>query len=243
MHLYFVLNHREGLTLPIHYNHLLQATLYNSMEPQLANFLHNQGYSSNKRVFKLFAFSKLTGNFKLDQQTNTIKYGEVTKLTVSSPLDDVCQSLANELLLNPNLRLGQQRVIVDRIELKKYQISTKTIRVKTLSPIVVYSTLLRPDGRKYTCYFQAGEPMYNELITNNLRKKYNALFGAEPPDGEVSIKSIGPTKMRINKYKNFIIKGYEGKFVLTGPEELLQLSVDCGLGSKNSQGFGCIEII
>jgi len=43
-------------------------------------------------------------------------------------------------------------------------------------------------------------------------------------------------------YKNTIIKGYSGKMVVTGPIELLQMAVDAGLGSKNGQGFGCVEL-
>ena len=30
---------------------------------------------------------------------------------------------------------------------------------------------------------------------------------------------------------------------MTGPKELLELGLSTGLGNKNSQGFGCIEII
>ena len=30
---------------------------------------------------------------------------------------------------------------------------------------------------------------------------------------------------------------------MTGPQPLLQMAVDCGLGSKKSQGFGCVEVV
>ncbi len=50
-------------------------------------------------------------------------------------------------------------------------------------------------------------------------------------------------RMKIINYKDTIIKGYTGKLRLSGPKELLQLAVDGGIGSKNSQGFGCVEVI
>ena len=36
------------------------------------------------------------------------------------------------------------------------------------------------------------------------------------------------------------IKGWAGDFRLEGPEELLQTALDCGLGAKNSSGWGCV---
>jgi len=106
----------------------------------------------------------------------------------------------------------------------------------------VFSTLLRPDGRKYTCYFQPEEPDYDLLVENNLRKKYHAYYGKEAPKGEVKVKRIGEIRQDLVNYKDTIIKGYSGKMVITGPKELMQMAVDAGLGSKNGQGFGCVEV-
>lgn len=38
------------------------------------------------------------------------------------------------------------------------------------------------------------------------------------------------------------LKGWNGVFRLKGPKALLQKAVDCDLGSKNSAGFGCVEV-
>lgn len=45
------------------------------------------------------------------------------------------------------------------------------------------------------------------------------------------------------KYKGFIVKSYSGRLFLEGPRSLLQMAVAAGLGSKNSQGFGCVKIV
>jgi len=34
-----------------------------------------------------------------------------------------------------------------------------------------------------------------------------------------------------------------GNILLRGPSALLQLALDAGIGSKNSQGFGCIVML
>jgi len=48
--------------------------------------------------------------------------------------------------------------------------------------------------------------------------------------------------MRPVNYRNSVIKGYTGVVELSGPKELLHMTVDAGVGSKNSQGFGCMEM-
>lgn len=43
------------------------------------------------------------------------------------------------------------------------------------------------------------------------------------------------------KYQDIIVKGASGTFDITGDSHLLWLALEAGLGSKNAQGFGCIE--
>ena len=65
----------------------------------------------------------------------------------------------------------------------------------------------------------------------------------EAPEDDVIIEPIGENKMSIINYKGFIIKGYMGRFYMKGPKILLQMGVEAGIGSKNSQGLGCVKII
>ncbi len=191
----------------------------------------------------MYTFSKLIGNYYLDRTKAEMVFKNKIKLIVSSPLDDFCQSFANGLLAKGCLRIGAKEIEIEKIFVKKQLVENDSVMVKTLSPIVVYSTLYKANGSKYTCYFQPGEPDYNCLIENNLRKKYYALYGSEASKEKIEIKTRGRMKLNIVKYKNIIIKGYSGRLFLKGPESLLQMAVESGLGSKNSQGFGCIEII
>ncbi|MEW6623532.1 MAG: CRISPR-associated endoribonuclease Cas6 [Bacillota bacterium] len=228
--------------MPIHYNYTVQGAIYNSIDKELAAFLHDQGFTVGSRNFKMFSFSRLNGSFRIQDKSNTITFADEVRLVISSPINDFCQSLVNILLTRGFVLFGENRVKVKKVYLKKMEVSGEKVVVKTLSPIVLYSTLLRPDGRKYTCYFQPGDPDYEHLLAENLRKKYQAIYGKDAPWGDVKVKSIGRPKLAVIKYKDFIIKGYSGKLELRGPQELLQIGVDSGLGSKNSQGFGCVEI-
>jgi len=48
---------KEPVILLLHYNHMVQSMIYSSISAELADFLHNQGFTHGKRAFKLFTFS------------------------------------------------------------------------------------------------------------------------------------------------------------------------------------------
>jgi len=49
--------------------------------------------------------------------------------------------------------------------------------------------------------------------------------------------------MVIRKFKGTVVKGWHCVLGLEGPRDLLQLALDAGLGSKNSQGWGCVDLL
>jgi len=239
------------ITIPIHYNHLIQSAIYGALDNDYADFLHDTGFEGGGRRFKLFTFSRLTGAYRFNAATGEITYTSPVKLVVSSPVDKFCESLVNGLLAKDSLRIGPATLRLQGVEVDRPVVVTDKasahieteIRVKTLSPVVVYSTLLKPEGDKYTCYFQPGESDFSRLAQKNLYKKYQALYGSTPSESEIQIKPLRQPKLQIVKYKGFVIKGYSGILSMRGPASLLQIAVDAGLGAKNSMGFGLLELI
>jgi len=47
----------------------------------------------------------------------------------------------------------------------------------------------------------------------------------------------------VNSGRRIVIKGWVGKYKLSGNGELLKFALDVRLGSRSSQGFGFIEIV
>ena len=74
------------ITIPIHYNHLIQSAIYGALDNDFADFLHDTGFEGGGRRFKLFTFSRLTGAYRLllKQLKSLIS---LVKLVVSSPVD------------------------------------------------------------------------------------------------------------------------------------------------------------
>jgi CRISPR-associated endoribonuclease Cas6 len=88
------------------------------------------------------------------------------------------------------------------------------------------------------------EREFSELIRKNLIHKYEAYYNKLPLRDDFSISPINKKglKERVVIYKDYVIKGWDGEFLLEGSEELMNIAYNAGIGSKNSQGFGCVEI-
>ena len=233
----------EVLILPIHYNHIVQSVIYNSLDDRLASFLHDFGYKNKKRAFRLFTFSRLIGRFELKKDLGQIFFHNSVKLVIMSPISEFCNSLVSNLLLRGKVKMGKTEVSVLEARCNHITVNSEQIKVKTLSPIVTYSTLFRTDGRKYTCYFQPNDADFHSLIQANLKKKYLAFYQKEPPDEEVQVQVLPSPRLAVINYKKTIIKGDTGRFIISGPSCLLKFAVEGGIGSKNSQGFGCLQIM
>lgn len=233
----------DKLILPVNYNNLLQAFIYNNINLKLAEFLHTEGFVINSRIYKLFAFSKLMGYYEFIKTNKTIIFSPDAEIVISSPINEFYNEIGQLIVKSKELYLGNQEIELKEINIKDIKVENETIKFKTLSPIVAYSTLYKADGKKRTCYYHPGDADYDEIITNNLKKKYEAFYQLQPPERMVQIKPLGNMRMRKSFYKGIEIRGYEGRIKVTGPVALLQMGVDAGFGSKNAQGYGCVEVM
>jgi len=229
------------IILPLHYNYHIQSFLYRHISPELGKFLHDYGFTLGKRKFKMFTFSRLRGKYKIFR--DKIKFFPPVYLTISSPLDRFISELGNTLLKTDDLELVKNKIYVESIKVHSEPEIKDKVKIKMLSPIVVYSTLTTKDGKKKTYYYSPYEDEFTELIDKNLRKKYEALYRKKPRARKLKIGIVGRPQEKILLYRNTIIKGWMGTFILNGNRKLLKLSYYSGLGSKNSQGFGMFEVI
>ncbi|WP_246187481.1 CRISPR-associated endoribonuclease Cas6 [Neomoorella glycerini] len=226
------------------YNHFLQSAIYANLSPALANYLHTRGFRHGERAFKLFTFSRLMGKRLKGLDNGKLVFEGKLNLVISSPIDEFISDLGFNLLCNGKLKLGTIDLAIEGIEARQEEIKGKELIVHTLSPVVTCSTLIKPGGGKYTCYYQPGEGEFLQQITMNLLKKYYLWQGdvINPKEANLEIKAMGPSRQIITTFKGIIIKGYMCRLRIKGPINLLHLAIDAGLGAKNSMGFGCLEV-
>ncbi len=222
----------KPVILPINYNHLLQSYIYNTLTPDLATFLHNEGFRVGKKVFKLFTFSKIFGRYKVDGKL--ISFSSPFYFYFSTPIQILMDDYVSENFKKEYVRIGNNRVDVQFVEFEEIPVKSYVV-VKTISPIAVYIT----EGSRRV-YFSPNETQFFEIILNNLRKKYYLVFGEEYKKNIEILPHSGRWKKCITKFKNTLIVGWEGKIVINGDEKIVSLALTTGLGSKNSQGFGMV---
>ncbi len=249
MRLRISLNSNEAsLRLPLQYNNLLQGMIYNNLDGALSNWLHEKGHAYGVRRFKLFTFSRLFGKSSVEK--GRITFDGHAHFYLSSVDAEVLGSLAEHLLKEPEVRLGNSRCRVEEVSVEPAPEpgNGDPVRLKALSPITAYSTLTTGDGRKKTYYYAPQEKEWSESLIANLRRKAGALDWASDDERDLEDAWIKPHRVsnrdqKILDFKGTVIKGWTGLYEAKLPDPYLRLAYDAGLGAKNSQGFGMVGVI
>ncbi|WP_168364230.1 CRISPR-associated endoribonuclease Cas6 [Metallosphaera hakonensis] len=220
--------------VPLHYNYLVQSAIYNRLPKRLSNTLHDKGIMEGPRRFKMFTFSKLMGDFK--REGDHLIYIDRCFLCISSPLDRVIKEIYRSFLVDPDLILGRSKLVLEVINVVQDPEFRETNRVYTLSPIAVY----RRNGNQ-TRYYNPFELEWGSLVDLNARRKFLALEGRNLRNG----LSVRPLRAFISlvRYKDNVVEAWRGEFIMRGPKSLQRVVYETGLGSKNSQGFGMVEMV
>lgn len=243
MRIQIMLKFHDKLMLPIQYNNIFQAIILKWLgDENYQKFIHDTGYEYNKRRYKMYSFSRLEGAFRMNRENKTITYFDQGKFIVSSSDDKFLNYIVNKVILEDEIFIHNQRVSVEEVRCFNKKLKSGD-KIYTKSPIVAYSTF-EHDGSKKTYYYSPMEKDFETILRRNLINKFNAAYEKEPGSDEFSIKPINNPKLRESTvvYKGTIIKGWSGEFIVEGSEELLNMAYNAGIGSKNGQGFGCVEI-
>lgn len=232
--------------VPVHYAHLVQGLIYQHLDsPVLRDYLHQHGFPLGKRHFRLFTFSRLMGeSVRYDRAAGQMVFTPPLRLVICSPIPFILQELGTGLLRRGRVRLGGYSLEVKEMAASMPSVAGSTARVRMLSPLVVYSTLPVSEGRSYTYYYSPFEPRFAELVRANLAKKYLLVHGCPANEEGFAIRPVGvdARHLKVTRYKDTVIKGWMGEYELCGDPALLQVALDAGLGSKNSQGYGCCTL-
>lgn len=242
--IHITFNLGEPLTVPVNYHHLLQAFVYNILPEERATAIHDQGFLHHKRVYKPLCFSKLLGQTEYDKNTRKLTFNHKIRLSISSIIPELVETVLNNLMLAEDLTLHGQKVYVDNIQFDRNKVMTDRLVVKAISPITVYSTFEKRNGSKITHYFAPQDLVFEHLIQENFARKYEAFTG-KSLENELELLQIKPIQVGkkdkvITNYKDTWIVGYTGVYELKSKPEYLSFMLDCGLGAKNASGFGMV---
>ena len=86
-------------------------------------------------------------------------------------MDELVQAVLNSLNEQKVLRIEKNYFTLVKYEKIENKVEDGELLVKTLSPITAYSTILLPNGSRYTHYFSPYSTDFKKLVEENLKKK------------------------------------------------------------------------
>ena len=238
------------VTLPINCNAYLTGVIYRFLrhsDQAYASFLHQTGYQQEQRRFKLFTFSQLRAKRRRILDGSICFQSEISWY-LSSPKDEFVTHLASSLLVQQHLNLGHQRLRVGSVTAIEAPKIESSMNFTCLAPVTM-STKREWNGRLSTYYCLHDDDQLPDLIHQNLRRKYQAIYQTELSDTEFRIsfddEYIQQNKGKVTQlveYKDQKIRGIICPFQVEGSEKLLKVGYETGFGDKNSVGFGMVDL-
>ena len=249
MRLHILVDVHKELTLPADYNHLLTGLIYRFLtesDPEYADFLHDEGYQTANKRFKLFTFSRLLAEHR-NVADGQIRFGSTITWYVSSPVEKFLMHFADTLITEGRLQIGQHDLKIRDVSILRTPKFRPEMRFRCLSPIVM-STVREYEGQLRTHYCLPGDPDLSELIRQNLIRKYEVIYG-DVLDETLSFRYdeeyIRRSRSRVTclvDFKGIKVRGVLCPFYVSGSPALIRVGYECGFGDKNSIGFGMVTV-
>ena len=232
-----IIRFKEGnILLPVNYHYQVQGWIYSLLpDDGYARFLHETGYQTENRKYKLFVFSDLLGEYEISGKTILFKK-EIT-LQIGSQSKEFIQHVYQTLLRNPKAQIAGQILEIESLQIEDlpYFPGEREFLIRTISPVTAYTT-----RDKYVEYFEPGAVKFNECCQNNLASKASAYQLSFIPN--LKIEELIWKKKRLIRFKKTFYVAYNASFRIRADYLTLQLLWNTGLSAKSSAGFGMISI-
>ncbi|GBC85967.1 hypothetical protein HRbin11_02434 [bacterium HR11] len=230
------------VVLPWSYLDWLQGLLYEAMRrglPRVARRVHDVGFPSEGKRYKLLTFSLLSPA-RYRRVADGLWVEDSASWWVSSPVGDLIEAVALGLLRDPGVRLGPHTAVVERVEVEPPPAWAETMVWRTLSPVCV-STGRMEGGRLRKIFVPPHDPAFERILRDNLRRKAQAL-GEAVPDGELGVEWLAQPVSKLLTVHDVQVRGWMGTLRVVGPPALLRVGYEAGLGERNAQGFGMVGL-
>ncbi len=227
------------ICLPIAYRHTLQGLIYHALSAntELADSLHNGGYLTEDRIFKLFTFGPLAGDYAI--QDKRIIFHHEVHWEIRSVQPQMIQLLGKVLHKGAAVALGQNAALITHSRIEDRHLQMERAIVTTRSPVVVYQTL----ENGHTHFLSPTDEGFFPALVRNAQRKWQSLYGTEVPFSlEISPVPGYIDRKVVTSFKGTFITAWNGRFLLRGNPDVIDFLYQVGLGAKSSQGFGMFTV-
>jgi CRISPR-associated endoribonuclease Cas6 len=234
--------------LPLNTNYALAGLVYRILgtaSEEFATRLHNEGFDTEGRKFKLFTFSRLDFRRSHRSAESIVLDDPAVRLLVSSPLAEFVECFVSGLFASESFQIAQARFVLTAAETIAPPNFAQANSFQALSPIT--EAVRDEQGR---VRFLGVDEDWSAVMQRNLTRKYRALYGTEPADTRLHWEWDQPYLQRITQQgrrasalvdiNGIKVRGWLAPFRVEGSRELIALGYEAGFGSRNSMGFGMV---
>jgi CRISPR-associated endoribonuclease Cas6 len=242
MRLRLLLEARETMTIPWDYRTTLTKAIYSTLviaDPDYGHWLHGKGFQQGKRVYRLFVYSDLIPTYK------TLSWDGLADVRwmiwqIGSPDQRFIQKFVEGLKRRGMLLelFGTIVEVVDLVQIEPPRPGGGLV-FHTISPIAV--SIGNPNRSKHPVYLHPDQPEFIEVLEKNLIAKWEAFHQKSWKGEDFGVRVWNP-KRKLVKVFDIKVLAWHLHLQMWGSDELIHFAYDAGLGIKNSQGFGMIEV-
>lgn len=246
-----VQSHVLGRELPINYSYECSAAIYRILshsDKDYSLWLHENGFISGGKRFKLFTFSNLiVPQYGIDKQRQRlILKSDTVEWYISFLPEKSTQQFIEGVFRQQSFRIAD-RVSGVEFQVREVQVMPpldykEEMYFETLSPVCVSKR--RDDGKSE--YLSPSDPSYVRGLLTGLLARYEAYYG-KAYEGETycDFQVLNKPKPVLVKIKadtpqQTFVRGYRYKFKVRLPEALMRIGYESGWGEKGAIGFGMI---
>lgn len=232
----------EAVVIPWDYGQYLMAAVYFNVglaDRQLQRFVHEHGFSGGGRRFRLFTFSYLFPERRETTPAGPRLCGGA-RWWFSSPVKEFARAFVDGLQRRGGFAIGRHFLTLQGVAPEPEPELAGKVWLETLSPLVA-STGYREAGDLRKRFLQPGDADMPRVLEENLRRKYAALHGDAAPGEKISFDFPGPFHSRLFRVRGTGVRGWEMRFGVEGPPELLAVGYGAGFGEHNAAGFGMVR--
>lgn len=210
-----------------------------SADREYARWLHEEGFRWKGRIYRLFVHSNVwSSDYRVTEEGMWIRGEAIWQL--ASPDGRLAKNFIEGIKRKGwEVRLfGRQFRVLDVVPVEHGPFP-ESMEFHTISPIVC-SAHPREEGRP-AIYLSPQQPEFIRNLEQNLIRKWEA-FNQRGWEGEkVNIRVWEPRSKLVHVF-GIDVRAWHLNAQMWGPSELIGFAYYAGLGERNSQGFGMLEI-
>ncbi len=217
------------------YQHSMSAMLYSTLIEADEKFrrLHDS------KDYKYFTFSRLEIPRRKALKDGIAILCNDAYLWFSSPDARLVRSLVGAFATTQAVKIGGLGFAIAGIASTSPFYARDTESFRTISPIIVRTVIDENESTK-TWDLSPEDDAFKQKLIENLYRKYESFHGHQP-EGTIKEINITHSKQQRIQILDTFHRAHLMIIELHGDPELIKFAYDCGLGEKNSMGFGMLQ--